>query len=88
MMSRHAAVRAQQRAIPPIVVDWVVAYGRAIRHKGADTYYLDRKVRKKLKCEIGSIAFRRMEDLLDVYVVVSDDYTVITVGWRYKRLRH
>ena len=85
--SAHAAIRAQQRAVPPLVVDWLMAYGSKERHRGANVYFLDKGARRTLKKEIGSLPYKRMEDLLDAYVVVSDDDKIITVAKRYKRLR-
>ena len=86
--SHHAQVRKQQRAIPPIIVEWLQDYGCVIRKEGADVYYLDKKGRRKLKRDIGSVPYRRMEDLLDAYAVIADDGTLVTIGWRYKRLKH
>ena len=86
--SYHAQIRKQQRAVPQIIVEWLQDYGRVIRKAGADVYYLDKKARRKLRRDIGSVPYRRMEDLLDAYVVIADDGSVVTVGWRYKRLKH
>ena len=86
--SYHAQIRKQQRAVPQIIVEWLQDYGCVTRKEGADVYYLDKKSRRKLKKDIGSVPYRRMEDLLDAYVVIADDGSIVTVGWRYKRLKH
>ena len=43
MNSKHAEVRAQQRGIPPMLVDRVLRYGREVHdHHGATVYLIDR----------------------------------------------
>ena len=87
-LSQHAEIRAlNQRSIPPLVIDWVVEYGRFTRRGRADVYYLDKKGRKRLRSEIGALPYRLMKDKLNVYVVLSDDGTVITAGHRLTRIR-
>jgi len=88
MMTRHAKARAQQRAIPPIILNWLLSYGCVSRHNGADVYYFDKKSRKRIRSDIGSLPYRRMEDLLNAYAVVSNNGSIVTVGKRYKRLRN
>jgi len=84
----HARSRLQQRSIPPAIVDWLVQFGHPMRHDGADVYSFDRKGRKRLKQFLGTVAFKRVQDLLDVYAVLSDDGQLVTVAHRTKRLRH
>jgi len=54
---------------------------------GADVYSLDKHSRKTMIKEIGEIAYKRLRDLLDIFVVVADDGHVITTGKRFKRIR-
>lgn len=84
-LSHHAQTRMQQRSIPPIVLEWLQGYGCRRRCGGADVCYFDRKARRRLKSDIGSVPYGRMHDQLDAYAVIADDGTVITTGWRYKR---
>jgi len=86
--THHAIARAQQRAVPPLVVNWLLDYGRARRHNGADVYFFDRRSRRRLEREVGGVALRRLDDLLDAYAVVADDGHVVTVGRRYRRLKN
>ena len=94
-LSHHAEARMRQRAIPPIIVAWILDYGRDMRHHGASVYFLNREARNKLKREarnklkrdIGAKPYAQIENRLDPYVVVSDDGTIVTVGRRYKRLK-
>ena len=86
-LTHHADVRIQQRGIPPLIIDLLMNYGRLTRHKGADVYFLDSESRKSLKRDIGSLVYKRLQDLLDAYVVVADDGLVITAAKRYRRLK-
>ena len=86
-LSRHARTRMQQRSIPPIIVAPIWEYGCNIRHDGASVYFLNREARNRLKRHIGARPYAQMENRLDAYVVVSDDGTIVTVGWRYKRFK-
>ena len=61
-------------------------YGCLIRRKGADVYFLNKHSRKTMIKDIGKIAYNRLKDLLDTYVVVADDDHVITIMKRYKRI--
>lgn len=87
IVSRHARIRMQQRAIPPVIVEWILAYGCAMRHRGASVHVLDREGREKLKREIGAKRYGQVENRLNAYVVVSDDSRILTVGWRYRRFK-
>lgn len=86
--TRHGRVRRQQRSVAPLIVDWLIAYGRSIRRHGADVYFFDKAARRTLERDIGALAYRRLADQLDAYVVLSDDGAVITTGWRTERVLH
>lgn len=86
--TKHGRIRRQQRSITPLVVDWLVAYGRSVRKHGADLYFFDKAARRALERDIGALAYRRLADQLDAYVVLSDQGTVITTGWRTERVLH
>ena len=85
--TRHGGSRAQKRGIPSLVIDWLMAYGRVARRRGADVYFFDHAARKALRRSIGAPVYRRIADLLDAYAVISDEGQIITTGWRYKRLK-
>lgn len=84
--TRHAETRAQQRGIPPFIVDIVIENGHSARRRGADVYFLDQRDRKALRKKMGKLVYRRLEDLFDAYVVMGDDGRVITCGHRYRRI--
>jgi hypothetical protein len=44
----HGAIRAQQRALPPLVIDWLQAFGQDHHdHRGMRIYYVDRRARRR-----------------------------------------
>lgn len=85
--SKHASHRSQQRCIPSIIVDWIITYGVAKRSNGANTFFMDKKTRKSFKKDVGNIVYSRIKDLLDAYVVVADNGTIITTAWRDKHFK-
>ncbi|HMW42695.1 hypothetical protein [Plasticicumulans sp.] len=86
-MSRHARVRQQQRGIPPLIVEWLLAYG-SHEHDGhgATIRYFDRAARTRLGRAVGTEVVERLGDLCNSYAVVAHDGTVITTGHRYRRI--
>lgn len=89
-MSRHAGTRVQQRGIPPIVVEWLLEYGaREHDHHGAQIYFFDKRSRRVLAKEVGQDIVDRLISLLDAYIVVGTEGTIVTAGHRYKKItRH
>jgi len=89
-LTKHSSERMQQRAIPPLIVDWLMAYGATeYDHHGAEIHYFDKKARRQLERDFGGLIVRRLDDLLDTYLVVGTDGGVITVGHREQRInRH
>lgn len=87
MNSRHASSRAQQRAIPPLVIDWLLNYGAETPDKnGAAIRYFDRRAIRNLERHVGRECVRRMKDKLSSYLVEAEG-KVITVGHRCRRIR-
>ena len=85
-MTKHAHTRMQQRAIPPLILEWLDEYGHCQHDSyGATVYYFDKRGRRRLSRDVGTIVTRRLGDLLDAYMVKKDDQ-VITVGHRYRRI--
>lgn len=85
--SRHGAKRAQQRAIDPLIIDWLIAYGTGIRTHGATRYFLEKDGRRRLERDIGSAVVGRLADKLSVVAVVSDDGLLVTAYHRCERVR-
>jgi hypothetical protein len=86
-ISRHARERMRQRGVPDRVVEWVLEYGRPVRHRGADVFAFDHRSRRALRREIGAPLYERVKNRLGAYVVVADDGTVLTVARRRTRLK-
>ena len=89
VLSKHAAMRMQQRGLSPQVVNWLVMYGRVEHQRGgAKLYYFNKKRRFAIKNDLGREALRGYSKCLSAYMVCSES-TVITIGHRYRRIvRH
>jgi hypothetical protein len=86
LSSKHARIRAQQRGIPPLVVDLLLDFGATKHdHRGAEIHYFDRKSKKRLAANCGGQVVGHLGHLLDAYLVVSDAM-IVTVGHRQKRI--
>lgn len=90
LLTRHAKTRSQQRAIPPLILDWLEAYGATeVDHRGAEIRYFDHRARRRLGKVVGHQVVDLLGRLLDTYAVVGESGAVITVGHRAKRInRH
>jgi hypothetical protein len=89
-MSSHACHRAQQRGIPPLIVDWLDLYGEETHdHHGAVIHHFTKKSRRKLEKSVGREPVRKMDQWLAAYIVRSMfDGAILTVGHRWKPLKH
>lgn len=85
--SRHAAIRSQQRGIPQLIIDWLITYGAvATAGRGASTHYFDHHARRRLSQDVGVRVVTLLGRLMDAYLVMSHDGTIITVGHRFKAI--
>ena len=89
-ISHHAQARLQQRGIPPVVVESLLDFGRqAHDHRGGTILFFDHKARTKLRRQIASDSYKRLESHLDAYAVLGADGAIVTVGHRTQRInRH
>jgi hypothetical protein len=88
-MTRHARHRASTRGIPPLIIEWLSAYGaeRHDGHGGVVRYFSHDSVRR-LKRDVGGQLVRQLRKYLRAYVVEGiDDGSMITVGWRDRRVK-
>jgi len=87
-LSTHAKARSQQRGIPPLVVKLVQAHGaREYDHQGGVICYVDKRARRSIEKEVGTQVMRRLDGLMDVYLVESAiDGAIVTMGHRHKRI--
>ena len=89
MQTKHARQRAQQRGVPPLIQEWLSAYGEEVHdgHGGICRYFSRRSIRS-MERDFGRAPLRRMNDFMDCYLVeASESGRVITVGRRYKPIR-
>lgn len=85
----HYRQRCQQRGVNPEVVDWLLKFGDEFHdHHGATLLLLTQRGRAILEQEVGKGAIRRFHEQLNAYLVVGSDGVLITVGKRYKRIKH
>ena len=63
----HAASRAQKRGIPPLILEWLVAYGEEQPdHHGARVVYFTKRSRQRIAQDKGDMIVRRLHDLSTV----------------------
>ncbi|WP_152619826.1 hypothetical protein [Paramagnetospirillum magnetotacticum] len=82
----HWESRIQQRGIPAEAIDLVMAYGESQHdHHGCEIIYLSARGKQRVLKDAANRNLRRLDKLLDVYVVVGRS-GIATVGHRYKRI--
>jgi len=87
-MTKHAQTRSQQRAIPPLIIDWLCRYGSRLNGmNGTTVCVFDRESRRCLASEVGHVVVRRLSDMMDTYLVLSGD-SIVTIGHRYKPFKN
>lgn len=87
-LSHHAAVRSQQRSIPPLVADLLDLYGaRQPAGRGAEIVYMDKAAWRRMRQVLGSAAVAALRPLLSAYLIEAEGGQVITAGWRCTRVR-
>lgn len=86
-MTRHARTRSQQRAVPPMMIDLLLQFGKSeSAGAGVAKMFFDKQARKRVAAYAGSFA-SLLDEYLDLYAVVGQDMAVITVGHRTERIR-
>ncbi len=89
MKTQHAIQRSQQRGVPPLIQDWLFAYGKEVYDgKGAIVRYFTNDSIIKMERDFGRDPIRKLSEFLRCYLVESTEGTVITVGKRYNRINH
>lgn len=88
-LTRHAVTRMQQRGINLDTVACVLAFGQTKHDRhGAIIHYLNKKARKHIQTQAGKNLIKRLDKLMNTYVVVSCDGNILTIGHRYKPIRN
>jgi len=88
MNTNHANARAQQRSIPPLVLEWLNEYGEEqFDGRGAIIQYFSRQSIRAMERRFGSAPLRKLSQYHGVYKVETcDTGETITVGHRTKRV--
>ena len=87
--TRHASLRAQQRGVPPLVMQWLLNYGEETfdGHGGVIRYFTPQSLRR-LERDVGRSPLKRLSEFLRCYLVqASEDGAIITVGKRHRGRR-
>lgn len=86
-LTMHARERCRQRAIPPMVVELLIRFGRRERAgDGLAKVYLDKAARRQIKAYAGPLS-SVLDKHLDVYLVVNPDDRVVTAAHRLERFK-
>lgn len=89
-LTHHAEIRAQQRALPPYVLDYLTTYGTEVAVIGGCTKYIfDGQAVRRFERELGrdSLMTQVVEKLKKAFVILAADGVVVTAGWITKPTR-
>jgi len=65
-MTHHSKTQHKQRAIPPIIINWLRHFGyRITGMNGTTVIYFDKQSRRALCEAVGHIVVRRLDDMMD-----------------------
>lgn len=87
ILTQHAETRLRQRSIPPVVVDILMDYGSSLRSEGADRLFMDKAAMRRAKRALPANDMAVLERFDRVYIVLSDEGSVITAAHRTGRFR-
>jgi hypothetical protein len=88
-LTKHAHTRMQQRGISSSVVNLLYTYGRDVeRGKREALLYFDKTARDMIQKALPREEYAQIDKKLNAYMVVASDGSVVTVGHRYKEIRH
>lgn len=80
-LTRHGALRSQQRSIPQHAIDLLIDFGQEeSAGGGCHRYFFTKRTWHALSRNVGSCA-KNLERYRSAYVVVGDDGEIVTVGW-------
>jgi hypothetical protein len=85
----HGIRRAQQRSIPPVVVEWLDEFGERIHdHHGAIKVFFSHRSVRRMQSSLSAQFVGQISKYLGVYSVVdASDGRAITIGWRSRSIR-
>ncbi len=82
VISRHARLRMQQRAIPAVALDLLMCFGTEHHAGGAVRLDFDQRGRRRVAHHFAPN--KPPEKLLNIYAVMNGD-VLVTIGHRTKR---
>lgn len=86
-MTHHASIRAQQRAIPPILIDLLLQFGKSEpAGDGATRVFFDKSACRRVQSYAGPLA-GLLNEHLGVYAIVGPDSQIITAAHLTTRVR-
>lgn len=87
ILTNHAETRIRQRSIPPVVIDMLMDYGSSLRCEGADRIFMDKAAKRRAKRSLPDADLAVLERWGRVYIVLSDNGSVVTAAHRTGRFR-
>ena len=78
--TRHAQIRASQRGIPRLLVDWLLDFGSRRAVEGGEIFYFDKASRERLRRYAGRQALSKLDRPLNVYAFIVDGQ-IVTLGF-------
>ena len=87
-MTKHASVRAQQRAIPPLVDRWLDEFGE-VAHEGNGKVrvFFSQSSKRRMKRALGPRPVALMNHYLNAYRLEGEDGITITTAWQTCHIR-
>lgn len=87
ILSKHAQIRMQQRAIPQLVVECLIRFGHCEPSgDGTCKYYFDKRSYRRFEAYAGPAA-DSLREFFDAYVVLGPDSVVVTAACRMERIK-
>ena len=82
--SKHCSIRQQQRAIPNIVLHWLVEFGEENYAPGGvcELYFSKRSI-KRMNSELGKPVVSLCSKYFRVRIIASSQGKVITTYWKH-----
>lgn len=85
--TKHAAIRAQQRGIPPLVNLWLDEFGEiSYDGNGFVRVFFSHKSVRNMERNFGRHPVALMRHYLHAYRLETTDGKPITTGWRTKQI--
>ena len=83
-VSKHCLTRQQQRAIPKIVMHWLIEFGAERKAPGGVIeLYFDRQSIKRMNSELGSQIVSLCSKYLKVRLIEAPTGTIVTTYWKH-----